>query len=347
MRLLILLTMIFTLRASLPAANIVTYSLTDSGGDRAEALSLTRRSLSNEDGRTRIAFDIRCTGIPFTIYKAEWVNCDSIISPIEPFSLIAQTDEVSGKDTEWHIAIDFPFSDTFSETDALLLHTDRGIVRCPTSTAGELLETIDLMHDEYERQVETSRRSSRNAWMLFSVTATAALVAGLTAWGIIRRRLSAKHKELEEMSLLIAERSERNRELEAKVDALYGSRLDTLNMLCNEYFEKNTSENLKLTLFNEVEKHILALRDSRSVAELEKIVNTYLDGIMLKVRAQLPGLGVNDIRFLTYLYAGFSPRAVCIFTDIKVKNFYNRRSRLRERILASDAPDKEWFVSRM
>ena len=45
--------------------------------------------------------------------------------------------------------------------------------------------------------------------------------------------------------------------------------------------------------------------------------------------------------------AGFSPRAICIFTDIKVKNFYNKRSRLKEKILASDAPDKEWFVSKM
>lgn len=38
--------------------------------------------------------------------------------------------------------------------------------------------------------------------------------------------------------MLISERTDRNKELETKVDALYGSRLDTLNLLCNEYFEK-------------------------------------------------------------------------------------------------------------
>ena len=147
--------------------------------------------------------------------------------------------------------------------------------------------------------------------------------------------------------MLISERTDRNIELQSKVNALYGSRLDTLNMLCNEYFEKSDSEKLRLTLYNEVEKHILALRDSKSIAELESFVNRFLDNILVRIKEQLPELGKKDLIFITYLYAGFSPRAVCIFTDIKIKNFYNRRSRLRDRILASDAPDKEIFVSKM
>ena len=147
--------------------------------------------------------------------------------------------------------------------------------------------------------------------------------------------------------MLISERTDRNRELEAKVNALYGSRLDTLNMLCNEYFEKSDSEKVKLSLYKEVEKHILALRDSNSVIELEGIVNRYLDNILVRIKEELPELGRKDLIFLTYLYAGFSPRAVCIFTDITIKNYYQRRSRLKDRILASDAPGKDFFVSKM
>ena len=104
---------------------------------------------------------------------------------------------------------------------------------------------------------------------------------------------------------------------------------------------------MKLTLYNEVEKHILALRDPKSITELENIVNKFLDNILVKIKEQLAELTKKDLTFLTYLYAGFSPRAVCIFTDIKIKNYYQRRSRLKERILASDAPDKDFFVSKM
>lgn len=164
---------------------------------------------------------------------------------------------------------------------------------------------------------------------------------------IIKRRLKRKRKEIEELSMLISERTARNAELEAQVNALYSSRLDTLNMLCNEYFEKSESDKVKLSLYNEVEKHILALRDTESITELECIVNKYMDNLLMKVREQLPELNRKDILFLTYLYAGFSPRAVCIFTDIKIKNYYNRRTRLKDRILESDAPDKELFVSKM
>lgn len=62
-------------------------------------------------------------------------------------------------------------------------------------------------------------------------------------------------------------------------------------------------ENIKFTVYNEVEKHILALRDSKTVAELEEIVNTYLDKILIRIKEQLPELNRKELIFLTYLYA--------------------------------------------
>lgn len=329
------------------AVNIVTYTVSDSIDASSGKFEMEYKRISNEDDRVRISFELINSNTPFTIYKAEWVNGDSVYTPIEPFSLIAKPKEVSGKSTVWHITLDFPFSDIFTEKDILVLSTDKGVVRCPTSRAGELKETIDMLSDDYENQLEVSKKSSYHAWMILACTLIVVLVAGCSVYVTARRRFIKKRKEIEELSMLISERTDRNKELENKVNALYGSRLDTLNLLCNEYFEKNDSEKVRLTLYNEVEKHILSLRDSKSISELEKIVNTYLDDILIKVKEQLPALSRNDMIFLTYLYAGFSPRAICIFTDIKIKNFYNRRSRLKDRILASDAPDREYFVSKM
>lgn len=332
---------------TIKAANIVTYVVSDSAQNSSDILKMEFRGLSNDDDKVRISFDLKSANRPFTIYNAEWVNGDRVFEPYEPFSLIAQTDEVVGKSTEWHISLDFPFSDKFQESDVLILNTDKGIVRCPTSREGVLKEEIDLLRGDYENQLEVSQKSSYRAWLILACTLIVVLIIGCSVYVIARRRFIKKRKEIEELSMLISERTNRNKELKAKVDALYGSRLDTLNLLCNEYFEKNDSEKVRLTLYNEVEKHILSLRDSENISELEEIVNTYLDDIIVKVREQLPELNRNDVVFLTYLYAGFSPRAICIFTDIKIKNFYNRRSRLKERILASDAQDREFFVSKM
>ncbi len=329
------------------AVNIVTYTVSDSIYASSEQLEMEYKSISNEADRVRVSFELRSANVPFTIYDARWVNCDSVIEPLDSFSLIAQTKEVAGKSTEWHISLDFPFSDKFDESDVLILSTDKGIVRCPTSREGELKESINIIRNNYENQLDQTKRSSRNAWTVLYVTLACVVIAACLFFIGVRRQLILKHKEIEELSMLISERTDRNHELEAKVDALYGSRLDTLNMLCNEYFERSDSERMKMTLFNEVERHILALRDSKSIVDLESVVNSFLDNILVKVKEQLPELGRKDLIFLTYLYAGFSPRAICIFTDIKIKNFYNRRSRLKDRILASDAPDKEFFVSKM
>lgn len=344
-----LLIITFYLSICVPAnaANIVTYSVSDSVSTSSDLLTMEYKSLSNEDDRVRISFKLKSANIPFTIYDAKWVNCDSVFMPSEPFSLIAQTKEVACKSTEWCVSIDFPFSDTFDENDVLILNTDKGILRCPTSRAGELRQEVNLIRTNYENQLERTKKSTRNVWILFYITLTSAIITGGLILIIVRHRLVKRRKEIEELSMLISERTNRNHELEAKVNALYGSRLDTLNLLCNEYFEKHDSENTKLSLYNEVEKHILALRDPKSITELENIVNKFLDNILVKIQEQLPGLSRKDLIFLTYLYAGFSPRAVCIFTDIKIKNYYQRRSRLKERILASDAPDKDFFVSKM
>lgn len=332
---------------SINATNIVTYFFSDSIDISSEKLKMGFKSLSNDGDKVRISFTLKSANVPFSIYDAKWVNCDKTHVPTEPFSLITQTNEVCGKNTEWHISLDFPFSDTFADNDVLILNTDKGIVRCPTSRSGQLKEEMDLLRTDYENKLDKSKTSTRKAWIFIYIILASVIVMGSIILIIGKQRMTRKRKEIEELSMLISERTYRNFDLEAQVNALYSSRLDTLNMLCNEYFEKSQSENVKLSLYNEVEKHILALRDSKSITELESIVNRYMNNILVKIREQLPELNRKDLIFLTYLYAGFSPRAVCIFTDIKIKNYYNRRSRLKDRILKSNAPDKEIFASKI
>lgn len=124
------------------ASNIVTYVVSDSVATSTDKLNIEFDSLSNKDDKVRISFNLKCANVPFTIYDAKWVNCDSTLSPSEPFTLIADAHEVSGKSTEWRISLDFPFSDTFEDSDVLILTTDKGIVKCRTSVSGKLKEDM-------------------------------------------------------------------------------------------------------------------------------------------------------------------------------------------------------------
>ncbi len=51
---------------------------------------------------------------------------------------------------------------------------------------------------------------------------------------------------------------------------------------------------------------------------------------------------------IVLIYAGFSPRAVCMFTGIKLKSFYTKRTRLITRISSSEAIiDRDEFLQKL
>ena len=304
-------------------------------------------SLGNMSGKSvDIRFDL-ISSEPFTVYKAEWINCDTVRHPLEPFELIAKADTVTDKAITWRILLEFPYTQYFHESDRLKVYTDKGTITSYTSERGVLKSLIDEISRNHDEYVEKSEHRERKTIILIAVAVVILIVAGTWIYIALRRRMARQDMEIENLSTMIEERSELNLELRNKVNALYRTRLDTLNSLCEGYFNNRDTDKTKQLFYKDVENSILALRDSKSLEKLEGIVNEYFDDTIARVRRQIPDLTVNDLKFLTYIYAGFSPRAVCLFMDIKIKTFYNRRNLLKERILASDAPDREYFVSLM
>ena len=326
--------------------NKISYSLSDSIVRPGEIMFVGNR-MSNEKGdRNDISFDL-ISSEPFTVYKVEWINCDTVRKPLEPFSLIAKADDMDGKPVVWHIDLEFPYSMVMGRYDVLNIYTDKGTISRFTSDNGRYEQEIIDIRKNHMEYVEDSERTKRYIW-IFGIGLLVIVLSVASAIFIrMRRRLANRRKDMEELSQMIEERSEINLELREKVNALYKSRLDTLNMLCNGYFDSGESDNMKEIFYKDVEKQILAMRDGKSVAALEEIVNKYMDNTMARLKEQIPDLSINELKFLTYIYSGFSPRAVCIFMNIKTKTFYNRRNLLKERILASDAPDRDYFVSLM
>lgn len=91
----------------------------------------------------------------------------------------------------------------------------------------------------------------------------------------------------------------------------------------------------------------MRLREPAEIVRLEESLNRYCDDIMVKVDAQLPTLSASDRTLLVYLFSGFSARTICVLSDEEIKTFYMRRYRLKNKILASEAPDKELFADNM
>ena len=62
---------------------------------------------------------------------------------------------------------------------------------------------------------------------------------------------------------------------------------------------------------------------------------------MQKTRKAMPHLPEMDMRLLLFMYAGFSAKAISVFTNNSTGNIYMKKSRLKENIQKSSSEYKE------
>lgn len=162
---------------------------------------------------------------------------------------------------------------------------------------------------------------------------------------ILTEQIKNKSIENKELSNSIHGREEQISNMDMEIENLFRNQWNTLNRLCNEFFEKE-SQSSKLSSIVSIEKEIKKIVNRKNIGSIEDSVNKYMNNIAVALREQCSFLKEEDFIFIILVYAGFAPRTVCMFTNIKFKHFYNKRSRLIERIKKSDAIDKDWFVSK-
>ena len=216
-------------------------------------------------------------------------------------------------------------------------------------------DLYSLLETESNREAERSR--------LIAIVAVLVLILFIIA-GVVFVKMKLKLKaseienkineisrlsrELESNRLVTAslsqESSERQLQFHGLVEKLLRKRFETINRFCDEYFDASDDKGFRNKIYGKVEKEIREFCGQENVSELESIINGSYDGILDRIRMQIPYLTDENVMLLTLIYSGFSPRAICVFFDIKIKAFYSRRERLVKRIMESDADDKEEFV---
>ncbi|MDE6263545.1 MAG: hypothetical protein K2M11_00220 [Paramuribaculum sp.] len=307
-----------------------------------DTLHISSRFVSNSGNKMDIWVQIQAKGVALEIDSIELCVDNYIFKPKAPFSLTVDEEETADSLITWNCIIQFPYYSTFHHYDTWTINTSRG------KFTGLLNPW--LQPDNISRW--------RTSWIKYQKYIPLALIilCGIISAGIIAFYRKRNKKDIEEILRIMKQYEAQyeidrrlNTELREKVETLYAERWNVFNRLCNEYFDKKDSESdsVRLSIYKEVERQINDMRSTKSLAELENLVDSYNNNLIQRLRVQIPTLTKNDITFLIYLYSGFSPRAICLFTDIKIKNFYNRKSRLKDKILESGAPDCEEFASKM
>ncbi len=132
------------------------------------------------------------------------------------------------------------------------------------------------------------------------------------------------------------------------IENLFKEKWQTLDLLCDEYFLKGNSPNTRASIINSIENELEKVRSKRNMLEIVDSVDKYMGNIISDLKTCCPSISKDDdIIFIALIFAGFSPRSVCFFTGIKLKYYYNKRSRIISRIEAACPEKAEYFISKM
>lgn len=170
-----------------------------------------------------------------------------------------------------------------------------------------------------------------------------------------RQRIKHKQEQVDRyMSALDTIQTSKDRIIERLADKegqlkeLVLSRFDMLDRLGRAFYERDNTKAQQEAIYKQVKNFFTDLSsDTATKRELEEIVNTVNDNIILKLREQFPKIKSSDIDLLIFVYAGFSAQIISNLLNDTVPNIYTRKSRLKTRIAASEAPDKELFLQKM
>lgn len=285
------------------------------------------------------------------INKIQWEKFDTVFNTLTPVSEILYNRSVNGEKIYWRLDVEFPYTIFFHPSDRVVVYTDKGTLSFPTTAEGILREKIKELTEaqnklSLQREEDTERIDRyQGLWILFLILFIISMV-GLVILIIVHFKSRHKlRKESEENRNNLEDLIKKNLIIEHNNLELRQTRFDTFNAICNEFYEKSGSENIKLAFYNNVKNLIFTYSELKKIEELQEYVNSYHDNIIVRIKEQLPELPDSDIVFLTYILSGLSPKAVSLLMDINVKQYYYKRSKIKELFMASDAPDKDFFVS--
>ncbi len=131
--------------------------------------------------------------------------------------------------------------------------------------------------------------------------------------------------------------------LRAKFVQVNKQQYSQLNNLCRRYFESSkSSKESDDQIYTEVKK-ILAILDEPNQKDLESMLDDNLDGIMTKLRSEMPNTTEKDFRFITFLILGFDTKTIARMMGYNVSTVYTKRHNIKDKILRLDSEHQSLF----
>lgn len=141
----------------------------------------------------------------------------------------------------------------------------------------------------------------------------------------------------------LVEREEAIKELRSRYIKAYKSQLDKLSVLCSGYWDPSNTNWNKERVYERV-KELATELENNSESELEAMIDEGLDGIMTKLKVDLPRLSERDRRFIAFQILGLDAKTLSYVTGYSVATIYTKRNRLKERLLRLESENRDLYL---
>lgn len=171
----------------------------------------------------------------------------------------------------------------------------------------------------------------------------------------LSKRLAQANQSLSDVTENLSSQLEQTRQsltdvtdsLSSEIESLFREQWNLLNQIAYQYFESSSDSLKKNLVLDEFKKQLRKLQSKNNMLAIEEMVNKYMSGIMTLLKQECPDLKDEDYKLILLNFAGFEPRTMCLFLDIKLKTFYTKRQRLIQKISERNPTHLELFRSKL
>ncbi len=235
------------------------------------------------------------------------------------------------------------YHEAFRRLDIYVYSQEQLIERLLLQNVGGSIETF---HDAREQAVVRERRAERTwsyIWIFFLFMCIVLILLWLQA-KTRGARLQRKQYmvDVERLTSIIDGKDSVNTRQTAIIKELYGARFQTLNRLCESYYEDKNDRRVINTVKNMIQE---TAEDTMTLAELSAYLDRYTSSLISDFRIDFPDLRPEALRLYIYIVAGFSVRSIAVLLDCAPEVVYNRKSRLKKSIDKSCASRRDDYLS--
>ena len=251
------------------------------------------------------------------------------------------------------IAVDFMYADILhrrgKNNEAYQLTRNAAFVQ--DSLTGVLLQqsVSNAQRDYYkaESQLQEERAGrlrERNRLGSATVLLALALLSGLTL-SYRKRKEQEIQEQMLKFSFTQSELQQAEQANASLLGSLFSEKFNHLDKLSAEYVRADNDRE-RLVALREFKEEIAAIRTNDDLfLSLEKDLDRYCDGVMTKLKKQVPAIKGDNRKLISLFFAGLPYSTVqLIMNRPSIDSLKTARSRFRREIKAANAPDEELFL---